>query len=162
MCLFRPGQMPAWLRAHWECQQIPNSHSLSVGAAFKALAAKSRHFASCQFSIAFKRTGEQWRWRWRWEMGKWKWKRRFRNAFPHSHSDSHSHSLSFQFHLALAFILDLHLIWLDCHSVVCFSSVCLFSTSPSTSFLRSARQKTHKYLCDANATKKFDRPFANE
>jgi len=48
----------AWLAY---CLSISLSLALtvSVGAPFKVLTAKSKHFASCQFSIAFKQTGEQ-------------------------------------------------------------------------------------------------------
>lgn len=81
--------------------------------------AKSKHFASCQFSIACKRTGakqcvqrqQQQRWG-NGENGK-DVSASHSHSLWHSYSYSYSYSLSFQFHLALAFILDLHLIWLS-------------------------------------------------
>lgn len=135
---------------------------LSMGVAAPQLGsllalAKSKHFASCQFSIACKRSGakqcvqqqQQERWGNR-ENGK-------DVSAKHSHSlwysFSYSYSLSFQFHLALAFILDLHLIWLSPPQFASpgFGLAQFVYLAPSlhSTILRSARQKAHKYLCGA-------------
>lgn len=106
--------------------------------------AKSKHFASCQFSIACKRTGakqcvqrqQQQRW------GKWgKWKRRFRVVLALVFVFAFiSISLGACFHFGFTFDLTV--------SFGLAQFVYLASFLHST-ILRSARQKAHKYLCGA-------------